>query len=167
MGEDHQAVAEARSIAGDGEDGTFDGFLQALQNGRIASTLRQSGSGSEEGVDTPGGNAAPLNFFRMFRFGSPSPARVNENRLGDRAVPNSGQDGEDESDGRMVPIIIVGIRSINPGSGGEREDNIPPFLDALSSFPPNVAAPGEDMMDGMLRQPQNGTRFSHRRRASM
>ncbi|KAF2637465.1 hypothetical protein P280DRAFT_382959, partial [Massarina eburnea CBS 473.64] len=161
MGEDHQAVSEARSIAGDGEDGTFDSFLQALQNGRIASALRQSGnSGSEEGSDTPAGSAAPLNFFRMFRFGPSATSRRNENR------PN-GRMGDEEGDGRMVPIIIVGIRSINPGSGNEREDNIPPFLDALSSFPPNVASPGDDTMDGMLRQPQNGTRFSHRRRASM
>ncbi|CAI6337548.1 unnamed protein product [Periconia digitata] len=163
MGEDHQAVADARSVPGDGEDGTFDSFLQALQNGRIASALRQSGSNNEEGIDTLGGSPPPLNFFRMFRFGSSNSARVNQNR----PVSNANSDGEEETDGRMVPIIIVGIRSINPGSGNEREDNIPPFLDALSSFPPNMTSPGEEMMDGMLRQPRNGTRFSHRRRASM
>lgn len=65
----------------------------------------------------------------------------------------------------MVPIIIVGIRSINPGTGTGQDDNIPPFLDALSSFPTPLAAPGDTTIDGMLRQPQQ--RFSHRRRASM
>jgi len=167
MGDDHRAVSEARNVAGDGEDGTFDSFLQALQNGRIASALRQSGNAGDEGSEAPGSNPAPLNFFRMFRFGSPTGNRRSETRSGSRGGTGDNQDGEGEGDGRMVPIIIVGIRSINPGSGNERDENIPPFLDALSSFPTPLASPGDDAMDGMLRQPQNGTRFSHRRRASM
>lgn len=166
MGDDHRAVSEARNVAGDGEDGTFDSFLQALQNGRIASALRQSGNTSEEGGEAPGSNPAPLNFFRMFRFGSPASNRRSETRSGSREGSGDTQEGDSEGDGRMVPIIIVGIRSINPGSGNERDDNIPPFLDALSSFPPPHASP-DDPVEGMLRQPQNGTRFSHRRRASM
>ncbi|KAJ4360494.1 uncharacterized protein N0V89_001059 [Didymosphaeria variabile] len=169
MGDDHRAVSEARNVAGDGEDGTFDSFLQALQNGRIASALRQSGNsnGSEEGTDNLGGNTQPLNFFRMFRFGSSNeneqPDADTANR--DRRAESNGE--EDEADGRMVPIIIVGIRSINPGSGTERDDNIPPFLDALSSFPTPATSPGEESMEGWTRQPPNTTRFSHRRRASM
>lgn len=171
MGDDHRAVSEARSVAGDGEDGTFDSFLQALQNGRIASALRQSGNDNEEGADPPGGaNPAPLNFFRMFRFGSSAGNRRTDTRSGSRGRGPSSSDlhnGEEEGDDRMVPIIIVGIRSINPGTGSTQDDNIPPFLDALSSFPTPLASPGENTIDGMLRQPQNGTRFSHRRRASM
>lgn len=169
MGDDHRAVSEARSVAGDGEDGTFDSFLQALQNGRIASALRQSGNENDEGLDNTAGSPAPLNFFRMFRFGSSAANRRNEARSGSRnsAQGSSGsQNGEEEEgDGRMVPIIIVGIRSISPGSGSAQDDNIPPFLDALSSFPTPLASPGDDTIDGMLRQPQQ--RFSHRRRASM
>jgi hypothetical protein len=168
MGDDHRAVSEARNVAGDGEDGTFDSFLQALQNGRIASALRQSGTntGNEEGTDVPGGDAQPLNFFRMFRFGS---SHGNEQPDADAADRDARTDnnGEEEGDGRMVPIIIVGIRSINPGSGTERDDNIPPFLDALSSFPTPTTSPGEEPMEGWTRQPPNTTRFSHRRRASM
>lgn len=171
MGDDHRAVSEARNVAGDGEDGTFDSFLQALQNGRIASALRQSGNDNEEGTDPLGGTTpAPLNFFRMFRFGSSTGNRRTHTRSGSRGSEPSTtdhQDGEEEGDGRMVPIIIVGIRSINPGTGSTQDDNIPPFLDALSSFPTPLASPGESTIDGMLRQPQNGTRFSHRRRASM
>ena len=170
MGDDHRAVSEARSVASDGEDGTFDSFLQALQNGRIASALRQSGN-DEESTETPGaGNPAPLNFFRMFRFGSSTGSRRSDMRSGSRGSGLTSpdlQDGEEEGDSRMVPIIIVGIRSINPGTGSTQDDNIPAFLDALSSFPTPLASPGESTIDGMLRQPQNGTRFSHRRRASM
>ncbi|KAF9734710.1 hypothetical protein PMIN01_07613 [Paraphaeosphaeria minitans] len=168
MGDDHRAVSEARNVAGDGEDGTFDSFLQALQNGRIASALRQSGNsnGNEQNTDTPGGNTQPLNFFRMFRFGS---SHGNEQSDADTADRDgrAENNGEEEGDGRMVPIIIVGIRSINPGSGTERDDNIPPFLDALSSFPTPATSPGEEPMEGWTRQPPNTTRFSHRRRASM
>ncbi|KAF2705614.1 hypothetical protein K504DRAFT_332563, partial [Pleomassaria siparia CBS 279.74] len=172
MGDDHRAVSEARSVASDGEDGTFDSFLQALQNGRIASALRQSGNDSEDGTDTPGGgNPVPLNFFRMFRFGSSTGNRGSDTRSGSRGsgpLSSDTPDGAEEGDGRMVPIIIVGIRSINPGTGNTQDDNIPPFLDALSSFPTPLTSPGgESAVDGMLQQPQNGTRFSHRRRASM
>lgn len=169
MGDDPRAVSEARNVAGDGEDGTFDSFLQALQNGRIASALRQSGNhnGNQDGADTPGGNAQPLNFFRMFRFGTSANNEQSDADAASRAGRGENNGEEDEGDGRMVPIIIVGIRSINPGSGTERDDNIPPFLDALSSFPTPAASPGDEPMEGWTRQPPNTTRFSHRRRASM
>jgi len=83
MGDDHQALSEARSLTGstgigdmgsNGEDGSFDGFLRALQNGRIASALRQGGEGNgqqESGEHGRGqAQAGALNFFRMFRFGA-------------------------------------------------------------------------------------------------
>ncbi|KAF1843307.1 uncharacterized protein K460DRAFT_287660 [Cucurbitaria berberidis CBS 394.84] len=157
VGEDHQAATR---------DGTFDTFLQSLQNGSIASALRGNESG--ESGDAAGGSPAPLNFFRMFRFGTSTESR-RDDLAGSRGggAGNDGQDGDEDGEGRMVPIIIVGIRSINPGSGtGQDDGNIPPFLDALSSFPTPPTSPG-DTADHILRPPQNGTRFSHRRRASM
>src|ERR1700759_248660 len=136
MGDDHTAVSEARSGSGDEEDGTFDSFLRSLQNGRIASALRQSTAEMEEG-DRAGGVPPPLNFFRMFRFGtaaSPSNRRNDGQTRGADQTEGSagpsepGGSDEDGSDSRMVPIIIVGIRSISPGSGSDNENNIPPFL---------------------------------------
>ena len=161
VGEDHQAATR---------DGTFDTFLQSLQNGSIASALRGNEGG--EGGDSPGGTPPPLNFFRMFRFGTSNTNGRNsrEQSRGSGSGSGSGsgpdaQDADDDTEGRMVPIIIVGIRSINPASGtGQDDANIPPFLDALSSFPTPPTSPGDN--DTLLR-PQNGTRFSHRRRASM
>ena len=75
----------------------------------------------------------------------------------------------------MVPIIIVGIRSIQPGSGpnsGSNAEDLPPFIDALGSFPSPLpthalGTHGHDSIDSILRPPQNGTSFRHRRRASM
>lgn len=171
MGDDHNALREARSLTGstglgdlggNGEDGSFDGFLRALQNGRIASALRQ---GSGEGDGESGTPGAPLNFFRMFRFGASEPAEP--------MVGANGQPGE--SEGRMVPIIIVGIRSISPNSSsgtGSPSEDLPPFIDALGNFPSPLPAHalgthGHDSIDSILRPPQNGTSFRHRRRASM
>lgn len=174
MGGDQRAVSEARSISGDGEDGTFESFLRALQSGRIAAALRQSGSENSDDPDGEGNPAAPLNFFRMFRFGSQGAGgngRNEESRhTSSRSSSHAGQarggnDGDDGVDGRMVPIIIVGIRSISPGA--QEENNMPPFLDALSSFPNAMASPSDVTIDGLLRQPQHGTRITHRRRASM
>ncbi|KAF2002294.1 hypothetical protein P154DRAFT_521111 [Amniculicola lignicola CBS 123094] len=168
VGDDPRAAA---GVTGDGEDGAFDSFLQALQNGRIASALRQGGSENEDGADMAGaGTPGSLNFVRLFRFGSFAGGRRTDDhsRSASRNGPASDSgDGDDEGDGRLVPIIIVGIRSIQPGSNAGQDDHLPPFLDALSSLPAPVAPAGENMADGPLRQPQNGTRFSHRRRASM
>jgi hypothetical protein len=163
------AAATAASLVGEDNpaatrDGTFDTFLQSLQNGSIASALRNN-EGGENG-DSAGGNQQPLNFFRMFRFGSSTEDRNSRQGSRDGASGSTRPDGEDDGEGRMVPIIIVGIRSINPGtSTGQDDSNIPPFIDALSSFPTPPTSPGDN--DNILRPPQNGTRFSHRRRASM
>lgn len=177
MGDDHNALSEATSLTGSsglgdlgaagGEDGSFDGFLRALQNGRIASALRQGGSDGDG--DGTGAQAAPLNFFRMFRFGAS--AGVNDSEARDPATG----DGSSESEGRMVPIIIVGIRSISPNSSsnaGTPGEDLPPFIDALGNFPTPLPAHalgghGHDSIDSILRPPQNGTSFRHRRRASM
>lgn len=165
------AAATAASLVGEDNqpatrDGTFDTFLESLENGSIASALR--GNEGPDSSEAAGGTPAPLNFFRMFRFGTSTESRTGT-RAGSRgsASGSAGQDGEDASEGRMVPIIIVGIRSITPGAGtGQDDGNIPPFLDALSSFPTPPTSPG-DANDHILRPPHNGTRFSHRRRASM
>ncbi|KAF1982665.1 hypothetical protein K402DRAFT_424410 [Aulographum hederae CBS 113979] len=171
MGGDHRAVSEARDVAGDGEDGTFESFLRALSNGRIASALRQGGSENGEGAENSVTPGAPLNFFRMFRFGSSTNVnRQDDDGQGSSSRGNNSSTGlggdTTPSEGRMVPIIIVGIRSINPG-GGSDDNNFPPFLDALSNYPALLPSPSDVTIDGSLRQPHNGTRFSHRRRASM
>lgn len=176
MGDDHHALSEARGltggtgigeVGGNGEDGSFDGFLRALQNGRIASALRQGGESQENGE---GGQSGPLNFFRMFRFGASGANSGPESQ----EQPGSQGEASNNSDHRMVPIIIVGIRSISPNSNSAAGgvDELPPFIDALGHFPSPLpahalGAHGHDSIDSILRPPQNGTSFRHRRRASM
>ena len=185
MGDDHHALSEARSLTGgtgigdmggSGEDGSFDGFLRALQNGRIASALRSGGDGldSDNASATNTGSVSPLNFFRMFRFGASGPQSADSQQ---EPSPSSAGIAEpnNSADGRMVPIIIVGIRSISPGSNagsGSAADELPPFIDALGNFPSPLPATalgteGHESIDSILRPPQNGTSFRHRRRASM
>lgn len=144
---DQEAIAEAHSVSG---DGTFSNFLQSLESGRLASALRQ-------GSQTPAN--APLNFFRMFRFGSArdAPRDVNDSTSAQSAG----------TDGRMVPVIIVGIRSVNQTSAsGAQDAAMPPFLDALSALPRSPLNGENDSIDHIL-DPTPTHRFSHRRRASM
>ncbi|KAK6509922.1 hypothetical protein TWF481_004645 [Arthrobotrys musiformis] len=127
VGSSNNAFSDARDVSGDSVDGSFESFLRALQNGRLASALRNGGGSTDSlGTDTSDdiistGSIGPLNFFRMFRFGPTSD------------TPSSPTSPADQTT-RMIPVIIVGIRSVNPREANTREGRpSPPFLDALSS----------------------------------
>ncbi|KAK9489844.1 hypothetical protein V1508DRAFT_24494 [Lipomyces doorenjongii] len=112
-------------------DGTFSEFLRSLQTGRLAQELRQEsaagnrdGSGSVEPV-------APLNFFRMFRFPSEAVNTNHNNNSNSTAGENNG------GSGRMIPVIIVGIRSVHSRGQGHANDLaadiLPTMADAQAS----------------------------------
>ncbi|KAI5777822.1 hypothetical protein EDC01DRAFT_623604 [Geopyxis carbonaria] len=134
VGNAEQAITEAQDVGGDnGGDGSFESFLRALQNGRLEAALRNGGN--ELGGGAPPDPAATesgmlsLNFFRMFRFGS-HPTPEGESTEGE----NNGQTG------RMVPVIIVGIRSVTPreSTDGEGIPRPTPFFDALANLPVTI-----------------------------
>jgi hypothetical protein len=159
MGDDPDAVRNARGIGGD--EGTLESFLESLQNGRMASALNRTATGGEgeESANTGQG----INFVRLFRFGS-----ATENRRGgarDSDEQNGDGESRSPSEGRMIPIIIVGIRSINPNTNAPDDHNIPSFIDALTGFP-DPLTPGEAFETGSTT-PNIGSRFSQRRRASL
>jgi hypothetical protein len=136
VGGTEQAITEAQDVAGDnGGDGSFESFLRALQNGRLAAALRNGGNELGGGPPPEGERSEsvmpPLNFFRMFRFGStPGPN------------PDAGGSRDESADGtrsRMVPVIIVGIRSVTPRDTADVEGNRPgPFFDALANLPISI-----------------------------
>ncbi|KAK9446492.1 uncharacterized protein V1518DRAFT_423902 [Limtongia smithiae] len=104
-------------------DGSFDGFLRALQNGGLAAELRNETSRMRSSEAGNGEAPAPLNFFRMFRFGS---------NAGNNHSNNGG------TGARMVPVIIVGIRSVNSrnndssaGGGDGADESAQSFLENL------------------------------------
>jgi hypothetical protein len=136
VGGTEQAITEAQDVAGDnGGDGSFESFLRALQNGRLAAALRNGGNELGGGPPPDGERSEsvmpPLNFFRMFRFGStPNP---NTDTGGNREDPT------DAARSRMVPVIIVGIRSVTPRDTTDAEGNRPgPFFDALANLPISI-----------------------------
>lgn len=170
MGDDPNAVRNARGIGGD--ESTLESFLESLQNGRMASTLNRS-AGSREGGDD-GNGVQGINFVRLFRFGSATNGSTGANAprdgggqtgASDSGGNSSAQDDEPGPEGRMVPIIIVGIRSINP-TAGQDEHGIPSLFDALTGFP-DAPPPAEPPVDTTRPPPNSLSRFSHRRRASM
>ena len=125
VGSSEQALTEAQDVAGDSVDGSFESFLRALQNGRLAAALRNGGNEMGGGVPSEpslDGNLAPLNFFRMFRFGTTNTTNQQETAS---ATPPP----------RMVPVIIVGIRSVTPRESTNQTEPVPPpFMDTLSTL---------------------------------
>lgn len=125
VGSSEQALTEAQDVAGDSVDGSFESFLRALQNGRLAAALRNGGN--EMGGGVPGGSGsdgslAPLNFFRMFRFGA-----SGGNNLSSEATETPPT--------RMVPVIIVGIRSVTPRESTNTAETAPsPLMEQLANF---------------------------------
>jgi hypothetical protein len=156
VGNAEEAITQARDVAGEnGGDGSFESFLAALQNGRLESALRNGGNEMGGGTASPDSHnnengMMSLNFFRMFRFGS---------------MPATNEPGDNENEngqgGRLVPVIIVGIRSVHPRDspdGGDLTNRPPaaPFLDALADLP--MPIPTATL---------NRRRLSHRRASSM
>lgn len=143
------------------DNGAFDNFLESLQNGSLHNALRQSVAGEDGQTDGEGRRTNQLNFFRMFRLGTvDGPASRNTDTT--RQITERGD--ENDNDGRLVPIIIVGIRSINAGNADDT--GFPPFIDALSNLPATVS-PTDTPFDNFLPAGRNNASFSHRRRASM
>lgn len=129
VGSDQQALSEARDVgngtgndAGNGES-SFETFLRALRGGHLAAALRNGGSEMGGGVNGMNGQSGsdgtngPLNFFRMFRFG---PTNNGETENADGTGP------------RMVPVVIVGIRSVNGNS--DPAEATAPFFDAMPTW---------------------------------
>jgi len=126
VGSSEQAFTEAQDVAGDSVDGSFESFLRALQSGRLAAALRNGGNEMGGGVPAePGsdGSLAPLNFFRMFRFG----ASTTNNH-----VPT---ETTETPPTRMIPVIIVGIRSVTPRESTNTTEPAPsPLMEQLANF---------------------------------
>ncbi|KAL7276104.1 hypothetical protein RUND412_000922 [Rhizina undulata] len=136
VGNSEQAITEAQDVAGDnGGDGSFESFLRALQNGRLAAALRNGGNELGGGAPSDGTQSdsamPPLNFFRMFRFGS-----TPSTNAGESSNAGEGSNTGENQPSRMVPVIIVGIRSVTPRDAADAEGNRPtPFFDALANLP--------------------------------
>jgi hypothetical protein len=131
MEDDPAAAANARALGAD-DDASLQGFLESLQDGRMATAIQRHAAAREMNgeVDAIHG----LNFVRLFRLDGTAPD--DDDNPMEPYTPVSMNTPE----GRMVPIIIVGIRSVitDPNS----PDNIVPSLvDAITGVPLAVTHP--------------------------
>ncbi|KAI9892186.1 MAG: hypothetical protein M1814_001645 [Vezdaea aestivalis] len=158
VGNNENALYDAHDVGGDGGDGSFQNFLQTLENGRLAAALR---NGNGVNGSSGGGDDQAVNFFRMFRFG----ATLSQTRSSTTSPPPPSEDSPDqEENGPMVPVIIVGIRSMTAEEGVEREVGTaatPPFFDMLQ----NLATEEEprNRTGGLLRRTDGTSRFGRMR----
>lgn len=181
-GNPETAVNDLRraATAVDGDDGDFHGFLQALRSGGLANHLgRNQSQNSGSNGETRDHNPGSLDFFRMFRFGTSANNRRNagsrsrsRNSVHDASTDENGDAPDENGEGRMVPVLIVGIRSLNneQETGPDQADAMPSFIDALQNFPTtiniglsNQSPDGEEAS----RSQRSSMRLGQRRRASM
>ncbi|CAI2185007.1 5148_t:CDS:2, partial [Funneliformis geosporum] len=146
------AVIEAERAANEGHDGSFESFLAALQRRRREATNRPTNqstaasSSSEEqnpsaDNNTPGSQPSqPMSFFRLFRFGGSRSSLTQqnispENNTNTSSIPNATNETNSSNTNNvphMVPVIIIGIRSVQPrddsnvnSSSSQNVDNNP------------------------------------------
>ncbi|KAK9321623.1 hypothetical protein V1517DRAFT_339630 [Lipomyces orientalis] len=160
--EDRLGEAESAGVV----DGTFSEFLRSLQTGRLAQELRQeSAAGNRDGSNS-GESVAPLNFFRMFRF--PSEAVTTSDSTSSNTTGDNGG-----GSGRMIPVIIVGIRSVH--SRGQAHANnlaadiLPTMADDQASTDNSSAVGGtrRRRSAGSTDNTDRGTPAARQRRASL
>lgn len=189
IGENAQeTIHNMRSTSGgiDGDDGTFERFLQGLRSGRLAQRLGVQSTTNGDGMA----------FFRVFRFAqaqagemerngrhgrggssrpttsasAPSGGRLNVSSGSSSSSNRRGSQPEDQRQGRMVPVLMIGIRSLPDHTtvGGETEA-MPSFLDALTNFPPVNMDIGDTTRPEEILTEAAGSAASvrRRRRASM
>lgn len=145
------ALSDLRSSTGDVDmdDGTFSGFLQSLRSGRFMQNMVQRQQTRDEGVQEGAENPAPLEYFRLFRFGTSDNAQsghVDFSRpssslsdVSDISSPQAARDDDNrEHQQRMIPVLIVGIRAVHGESDQAQESRgaVPSIFDSMTDMPP-------------------------------
>ncbi|KAK9384528.1 hypothetical protein V1515DRAFT_367317 [Lipomyces mesembrius] len=171
--EDRSADASANTSQGDllGEadsnnvvDGTFSEFLRSLQTGRLAQELRQESAAGNRDGSGAGEPVAPLNFFRMFRFPSEAVNTNHNNNSNYTAGENNG------GSGRIIPVIIVGIRSVHGRGQGHANDlaaDILPTMADAQAANDGAAGRRRRRSDGSTDYTDRGSSAVRQRRGSL
>ncbi|KAJ5727717.1 hypothetical protein N7493_005537 [Penicillium malachiteum] len=164
------ALPNIQALGNDGLDGSLENFIQSLQSATSAPPPQPGASGEGPSNSTNEGPSPPVNFLRVFRFAnSDSPLGANpshgRSRSGSERGPQSDGMSIDEpletGEGRTVTLVVVGVRSVPAGSGGNHEQGTPgagvpggPGLDALLGMPflPPNATPRPPELPGDLAQ---------------
>ncbi|KAJ5963838.1 uncharacterized protein N7479_003714 [Penicillium vulpinum] len=140
------ALPNIQALGNDGLDGSLENFIQSLQHATSAQTQPSAtGDGpSDSATEAP---SHPVNFLRVFRFANsesptgPGASGQSANGVGGRGTQTNGMNVDEpaEGEGRTVTLVVVGVRSVPSGNGGNPEQQQPagpgPALDALLGLP--------------------------------
>ncbi|KXG54147.1 Zinc finger, RING-type [Penicillium griseofulvum] len=138
------ALPNIQALGNDGLDGSLENFIQSLQH---ATSAQAQPTTTGEGPSTAANEVPPhpVNFLRVFRFAnseSPTnPGASGQSANGDQGTQTDGMDVDEpaEGEGRTVTLVVVGVRSVPAGNGGNTEQQQPaspgPGLDALLGLP--------------------------------
>ena len=170
-GTPEQAITNMQAVGADGLDGSLNALFRTLQHA-TAVTGDSRTTETNENTSRHSGTLPPLNFLRVFRF-------VNQNSDGGVASrpraenqpsqPSRTGSQSDGSDGRIVTLVVVGVRSVpSENLGHEDISAAEPSLDSLLNLP---SAPTNNMVrngsGSFLRHADGRSIFPHRRRASI
>lgn len=173
-GTPEQAFNNTHPIGAEGLDGSLATLFRTLQLATASTTDFRSPEGSNETPRLPG-SQTPLNFLRVFRFvgtntndgatNAPGGERLST-RL--RTDDEPGDDNLEGAEGRIVTLVMVGVRSVPSDHVGEDALNAEPTLDTLLNLP---SGPANNILrhgsGGFLRHADGRSRFPRRRRASV
>lgn len=173
-GTPEQAFNNTQAIGAEGLDGSLAALFRTLQLATASTADFRNPEGDGDTARLPGFQA-PLNFLRVFRFvgttpngGTSNPSTSERNGARPRPEDESGDANAEGPEGRIVTLVMVGVRSVPSDHIGDDALNAEPTLDTLLNLPSGPAnniirhGPG-----GLLRHADGRSRFPRRRRASM
>ena len=168
-GTPEQPVPDMQAVGPDDLDGSLHNLFRTLQNASNLTNDARNQDGNQDST-RPQGASPPMNFLRVFRFVSQGP-NVESTGGRPRTSNHSAVDNPPEdSDGRTVTLVVVGVRSVPSEIGGHEdtastESNLNSLLNLPQQAPPtNILRTGAS---GLLRHANGRARFPHRRRASL
>ena len=172
-GNPNQALGNLQAIGNDGVDGNINNVFRSLQNAA-------SGRPSEDNIMSNGRPATtstlpPLNFVRVFRFvngNSRATGHVPARNISTAIQPEPNLEADstapEGTDGRIVTLVMVGVRSVPSDHIGDDAMAAEPTLDAFLRLPHAMTNNlFRSSTGGFLRHADGRSRFPRRRRASM
>lgn len=178
-GSTEQNAGGLQAIGPDDLDGNLHNLFWALQNDLHRGAGESGAAESGNVVGRLAGPATALNYLRVFRFMSnatstddPSDSSTRDRSFdSNRAIdePAITQTLHDESEGRTVTLVVVGVRSIPAeGVANDTQSATEASFGSSREFSPLI--PASRFLSGgsgsLLRNANGRSRLSHRRRAS-
>ena len=160
------AMPNIQALGNDGLEGSLENFIQSLNHATTGQL--QPSSQPEEGPSNAGNDRPnpPVNFLRVFRFANsespaePNPTGQNSDTPENRTAQPDGMSVDEPTEGgegRMVTLVVVGVRSVPTGNGANNDSGPPGAggagLDALLGLPflpPGIPRPQDRPADSGL-----------------